>query len=129
MKNKYKYGKHFVVEMIPYNTQVIVSLGEDKETIIKTLYGYKCPKDVSQPIIDQLDESSSGYFLDFSNGFMLLAVKNYPINLKDFKTLVHEITHVSQATLEFAGIKISEETTEPLAYTTAYLYYEIMKKV
>ena len=129
MKSKIKYGQHFVVQMTPYITKVLVSLGEDKEIIIKTLCGYKCPKDLSQPIIDNLTETSSGYYIDFDNGFILLALNKYPINIKDFSTLVHEITHVVQATLEYAGIKICADTTEVLAYATGYLYHEIMKKI
>ena len=129
MRHKVKYGQHFVVPMIPYITKVLVSLGEDNETIVKLLCGYKCPKHLSQPIIDNLVETSTGYYVDFDNGFILLAMPKYPISIKDFSTLVHEVTHVAQATLAYAGIKVSVETTEVLAYATGYLYHEIMKKI
>ena len=120
---------HFLMKVPIYHVRLLVSFGEDAETIIKVLSNYHCPKSISQPIIEGYIEGAAGYYIDFNNTFYLLVTKNVPIILKDYSTLVHEITHVSQAILENAGIQIRMETTEPLAYLAGYLYEEICKKL
>lgn len=124
-----KKPKHFLVKLMPYTTKVLVSLGEDEETIVKTLNGYKCPKHMIIPLVGDLLATSKGFYVDFLNGFVLLCIKNYPVTIDDFATIVHEVTHVIQASLEYAGIQITEATTEVYAYLAGFLYKEILKKI
>ena len=44
----------------------------------------------------------------------------------DTSTIAHEMVHVALMVLEYRGIKITEENSEPMAYLVQYLMAQVM---
>lgn len=127
MKQK---SKNFIVPLVVYPFDVMVSLNQSDESLKKDLLKYyKSIEDVDYHFESYGEDNHLGTCIMLPNGQLLIKTKMYPVTNEDYAILVHEIFHAVCLVFHRIGIILTKETDEAWAYMIEYLTKEIYNKI
>lgn len=120
---------NFIIPLVIYPFDVMVSFGETNEEIDKHFKKYNLSADdISMATITS--RTVQGRTVMFSSNQTLIRLINYPKSFKDYGNLQHEIFHAVTFVMDRIGMKlVVEESDEAYAYLIDYLTVEIYKKI
>lgn len=119
-----KKSLNFIVELVVYPFDVMVSIGETDEEVKRKLKKYDVQWDES------LTMHGIGKFLINKENKSLIRLKHYPQLPMDYGTLQHEIFHAVTWILDRCGMKFKLGTSdEAYSYLVGYLTKEIYKRI
>lgn len=124
-----KKSLNFIVPLIIYPFDVMVSLGEKDDAVITRLKKTNVSEDELH-LIRMDDKSGQGRSVIFDCGATIIRLWNYPTYPEEFGSLAHEIFHAVTFVMYKIGqtleIRVSDES---YAYLIGYLTKEIYKKM
>ncbi len=121
MKSK---SKNFIIPLVVYPFDVMVSLGETDEQLKKALSKYNVEWETF------MECEGVGRFILTSKNQSIIRTKNYPKNPDDYGHLQHEIFHIVTHILGRIGMRfILLKSDEAYSYLVGYLTTEIYKKI
>ncbi len=127
MKTK---SKNFIIPLVVYPFDVMVSLNESNDSLKKNLLKYyKSIEDVDYHFDQYGEDEHLGYTIMLPNGQVIIKIKKYPVTNEDYAIVVHEIFHAVSLIFHRIGIKLTKESDEPWAYMIEYLTKEIYNKI
>lgn len=116
--------KNFVISLVVYPFDVMVSLGESDEELRRSL------KKVDTEWEDNMQCTGIGRFYMNDRNQSIIRLSVYPKSNEDYGTLSHEIFHAVTHILDRIGMRlILLKSDEAYAYLTGYLTTEIYKKI
>ena len=130
-----KKGKSFIIPLVIYPFDVMVSIGEDDTTFTRNLLKHlpeSCHKDIEEDnSICKLGSVTDGRCVNLPTGHQtIIRIKKYPTSCRDYGILSHEIFHAVSFILWRMGIPLEiEKTDEVYAYAIDYLTTEIYKRI
>jgi hypothetical protein len=123
---KNKKTVNFILPLIIYPFDVMVSMGETDEQLKKTIKRYS----VTEKELDEISLIGSGRYCLFECGASLLRTKTIPTSAFDFGVLQHEIFHATVSVLWKIGMKLEINVSdEAYAYLAGYLTEQIYKRI
>lgn len=117
--------KNFIIPLVIYPFDVMVSLGETDEELKKA---FKKHKQFEHEDYFK-HEMKYGRSSLLPNGNTVIRMKFYPANDYGFGSLAHEIFHTVMKVFDIVGIKWCDESDEAYAYCISYLTTEIYKRL
>ena len=128
MKKKTK-KLNFIIPLVIYPFDVMVSIGETHEELNKRLKRYDISLDQEES--DHFDRTSlQGRTILFPTGQTILRLKKVPETPFEYGVLAHEIFHAATFILHRVGIKLELQTSdEAYSYLIGYLTAEIYIKI
>lgn len=128
-----KKSLHFVLPLVIYPLDIIVSIGEDDATLRNKIKKYALPdntlKEMEQDVLN-LAIGTHGRTLITSCNRSVLRLIDYPKTDEDYGLLAHEIFHVVVFILDRVGMKlIVSDSDEAYAYLIQYITTEIHKRI
>ncbi len=120
---------NFIIPLIVYPFDVMVSFGESNKEIEKCLLKYKLTaNDIKLAIFTS--NSIQGRTVMFSSNQSLIRLRNIPKQSKDFGDLQHEIFHCISFIMLKIGMPLKiKKSDEAYAYLIGYLTTEIYKRL
>lgn len=122
-----KKSLNFIVSLIVYPFDVMVSLGETDKQITDKLkkIGITDKEELAAVVMKGI-----GRYCMFNNNSSLIRLWNYPEFAADYGTLAHEIFHAVTYILGETGMEFRLKTSdEAYSYLVGYLTTEIYKKL
>jgi len=126
---------NFVIPLVIYPFDIMVSIGETDEAFQKALRRHmppNCLRDLeTDPGILNLGNTTDGRTVNFPTGHQtVIRLKHYPDVVRWQGILSHEIFHACSFILWRMGIPLEiEKTDEIYAYTIDYVTTEIYKRL
>ena len=126
---------NFVIPLVIYPFDIMISIGETDEAFRKALMRHippNCLKDIeSDPDILNLGNTTDGRTVSYANGHQtVIRIKNYPDIVRWQGVLAHEVAHACFFILWRMGIPLEiGKTDEVYAYTVDYVTTEIYKRL
>lgn len=118
---------NFIVPLVIYPFEVMVSFGQTDEELLRVLDKFKI--DHSKNYLFS-SPSSGGTAKMFSSGQMLLRLRHLPGSTFDYGVLQHEIFHIVCFTMDRVGIHYDiEKSDEAFAYLIQFLTQQIYNKL
>lgn len=124
MKQK---SKNFIIPLVVYPFDVMVSLGETDVEVVNRLNKFGI--DTSDNSMWNFEENGIGRCIIFPTNQLLLRLAHYPISNEDFGTLQHEIFHAVHFLMRKLRMKLNMKNDEAYAYLIGYLTTEIYEKI
>jgi len=122
-----KKSLNFIIPLVVYPFDVMISFGETDQKLIATL---KRNGIVDEEELKLVLMSGMGRYCMFNNNSSLIRLWTYPEYAADYGTLAHEVFHATTYILDKIGmdftLKISDEA---YAYLIGYITTEIYKKL
>ena len=119
---------NFIISLIIYPYDVMVSIGETDKELKKKLKEYAIYE--SKDLYQYSSINNCAKAVCFKNGQCLIRITNKPITPIDFGNLQHEIFHVTTFIMERVGMKLKIEVSdEAYAYLIGYLTKMIYEKI
>ncbi len=117
--------KNFIISLDIYPFDVMVSVGEEDDTLFKRLRKLSISEDEFE--MTRFDtENGRGRYCLFKTGASLIRLKQEPKTPEQFGTLQHEIFHCASSILWRVGIKLKMKySDEAYAYLIGYLTEKI----
>lgn len=117
-------SKNFIIPLVIYPFDVMVSLGETDEELKSSL------KKVNTEWDDNMACVGKGRFYMTEQKQSIIRLSVYPKTNEDYGTLAHEIFHAVTHILNVVGMKLAFfKSDEAYAYLMGYLTTEIYKKI
>jgi hypothetical protein len=124
-----KKSLNFIVPLVIYPFDVMVSLGEKDEDVIKRLKKTNVQESEFH-LIEMDGKPGQGRAVIFDCGASIIRLWNYPTYAEDYGSLAHEIFHIVSFVMYKIGqpleVRVSDES---YAYLIGYLTKEIYKKI
>lgn len=130
MKRKLKSkGSNFIIPLVVYPFDVMISIGETNEDIDKRFKKYNLTaEDIS--LATFTSHTVQGRTVMFSSNQTLIRLRNFPKSPVDYGNLQHEIFHAVTFVMDRIGMVLKvEESDEAYAYLIGYLTREIYKRL
>lgn len=109
-----------------YNRDVMVHFGSKKE-LRKELLNYHKPH-VAEEIIKEINFDADGHTLyDSENGAFIVAMPSKPTTPKEIGTLIHELSHATNAIMEAIGVTLTESSEEAYTYCLGFLTRKVFE--
>lgn len=120
---------NFIIPLVVYPFDVMISIGETNEQIDKHLSKYNLtPEDVSLATITS--STVQGRTVMFSSNQTLIRLKDYPVTNRNWADLSHEIFHAVAFIMWKIGMPLEiNKSDEAYAYLISYISEEIYKKL
>jgi hypothetical protein len=121
-------ASNFIIDLVVYPFDVMVSIGEPDEVLFKKLK----KAGVGYEDIDGAKYENIGLarYCLFASGQSLIRLKKKPVTPNEYGTLQHEIFHTAASILWRIGAKLKIKTSdECYAYLIGYLTEEIYKRL
>lgn len=121
-------SKNFIIELVVYPLDIMVSVGESDNTLFAKLKKF----DVAEKDLKSAKYDSNGQarFCLFTGGQSLIRICKTPKTPEDYGDLQHEIFHAVSCILDRIGMKlVILKSDEAYAYLTGYLVTEIYKRL
>ncbi|HQV54299.1 MAG TPA: hypothetical protein PLX17_02240 [Chitinophagaceae bacterium] len=120
---------NFIIPLVIYPFDVMVSFGETNEEIDKHFKKYNLSADdISMATITS--KTVQGRTVMFSTNQTLIRLVKFTGTPKDYGNLQHEIFHAVTFVMDRIGMKlVVEESDEAYSYLIDYLTVEIYKKI
>lgn len=121
-----KLPLNFIIPLVVYPFDVMVSIGEDDKSLFKKLKKYGV--DIT---MDELSHSATarGRTIMFAGNQTLIRLYNRTVTPNWHGNLSHEVFHAVQFIFERIGSKLTYESSEGYAYLIDYITKEIYKRV
>lgn len=121
-------NKNFIIPLVIYPFDLMVSIGESDQKLEKTLSGFLEPDDV---IISRWNtDTQKGRYCRFSNNSSLLRLRRMPETPEDFGVLAHEVFHSVTHIMDMVGMKLKLMVSdEAYSYLVGFITEEIYKKI
>lgn len=119
-------SKNFIIPLVVYPFQVMVSIGEPDDVLKKKLISHGV--DMSQIILTH-SETQRGRCIIFGGNQTLIRMYKPVKTAEDYGSLQHEIFHATEFILERIGMTLCKKSDEAYAYLIGYLTTEIYKKL
>lgn len=128
---------NFILDVPPYPAQIMVSINQSNEKLIRAVKKWKIiDKRSCLTFVEAIEEEKGtgkdlgGMIHDLTGtGIMILRVYR-PIKSPESRgNLAHEIFHIAEKVADFVGIKHCSGSSEAFAYIISYLTEEIYKKI
>lgn len=117
-------SKNFIIPLVVYPFDVMVSLGQTDYELKKALKKFNCEWD------DNMICAGAGRFYLNNNNQALIRIWNYPETNEDCGTLSHEIFHIVTHILNRIGMQFKLGTSdEAYSYLVGFLTKEIYNKI
>lgn len=135
MKPRNKKGLNFIISLVIYPFDIMVSIGEsdvDFEKALRKHMPSNCLKDLEgNDGILILGTSTSGRTINYPTGHQtVIRLKDYPLGERGNGILAHEIFHACSFILWRMGINLEiEKTDEVYAYLIDYVTTECYSKI
>lgn len=122
-------GSYFIIPLIVYPFDVMVSIDETDKVLLKRLIKYGNTETECQPLFRMSNTCRGRYFLLPSNQSVIrLIQEDNKYNI--LETISHEIFHAVTYIMNTLGGKLKLAVSdEPYAYLTGYLTKEICKRL
>lgn len=118
-------SKNFLVKLVIYPFDVMVSLGETDKELKKSLNKYE-DAEWDEDMICYGD----GRAIITENNHSIIRLKKYPVTNEDYSYLQHEIFHIVTFIMDRIGVKFKLLTSdETYAYLIQFLTKEIYNKI
>lgn len=115
-----------IISIELYNRDVMVHFGSRKE-LHKELLNYHKP-DITKEIVNQINFESDGYTLyDSENGAFIVYMPKKPSTPKEIGTLVHELSHATNAIMEAIGVTLTESSEEAYTYCLGFITRKVFE--
>jgi hypothetical protein len=120
--------KNFIVPLVVYPFDVMVSLGETDKELFDKLRKKGISEDELQEVV--LKRTTLARYCLFDCGASLIRMRNIPKTNSEYGHLQHEIFHAVSSILWSIGMKLEIKTSdEAYAYLIGYLTQEIYKMI
>ena len=113
---KYKMKKKLILQ--PFNFEYYI--------ISETLDN--CIKIAEKENLKEIDNTTSATLYESEKGYMTILFNKDSIKPDTRITIIHESVHLAVSLLNYAGVPLSIENDEILAYTISHIAKEIYKK-
>lgn len=115
---------NFIVPLVIYPFDVMVSVGQSDDELKESLSKFNCEWDESMSYI------GNGRFIINENNQSIIRLANYPETYFELGVLAHEIFHCVTHVLNRIGMKfILYKSDEAYSYLIGYLTEEIYNKL
>lgn len=121
-------AKTFIVDIAVYDRQVLVSVGQTREQLNRTIQKY-FPKQRIKGVKYHLLKNEDAWHAPLQYGNGLIILSQYDFNVDTVSTVVHEAVHIASKMLHYVGVALSEDSEETFAYTIDYLTREILTQL
>lgn len=121
--------KNFIIPLVVYPFDVMVSLNQSEDDLRKCLKKHKniTEEDVETYFNDK--SPISGRATMFKSGAVLIRMMNYPVTNNDYGNIVHEVFHAVCFVFKRINLKLSPKSDEAWAYLIDYLTKEIYNRL
>lgn len=125
---KYK-GQFFIIPLVVYPFDVMISIDESDEVLLKRLLSYGEPKEDCEGLLN-LPETTRGRCVILPSNRTVIRLKTQPKRHEMMSVISHEVFHATTFILERIGMKMEVMVSdEAYAYLIGYLTNEIVKKI
>lgn len=107
-----------------YERDLMVHFGkkEDLKKRLSKMFGDK----YSSEVVSLISDEDRGKSILLDGGQMILFMPKVPKNVFDLSVLAHEIFHITDYTMEKAGIRLTESSDEAYSYLIQFLTKKIL---
>jgi len=119
-------SKNFIIPLVVYPFDVMVSIGETDKELKKQLEKNNCKWD---DLLQIPEITGTGRCLQMETGQTVIRLKSFKKTADSYGTLQHEIFHAVQFLMKRLEMKLSMKNCEAYAYLIQYLTVEIYKKL
>ncbi len=121
--------KNFIIPLIVFPFDVMVSIGETDADLFKKLKRHGI-EDTDFEVAQYTDDSCMGRYALFPGNQTLIRIRKSPKTPEEYGTLQHEIFHAVSCILDRMGMElVILKSDEAYGYLTGYLTEEIYKKL
>jgi hypothetical protein len=124
MKKQNKKGYSFLVKYAIYPFDVLVSISQTDDEVIKLLKK-KLPDDQHYEIPTVFENNSIARTIMFSGGQTFMRFNARP----GYGLIAHEVFHAAHFLFDKINIKLSNDSDEAWTYLIQYLTYSITSKI
>jgi hypothetical protein len=117
---------NFIIPLVVYPLDVMISMGETDEQLGKILGKYINEDEVHWK---WSNETATGRFCLFSTNQGLIRLRGIPKSPEEYASLQHEIFHYVMHILGRIGMKWTAKSDEAYAYLIQYLTKEIYNRI
>lgn len=115
-----------IINIDLYNRDVMVHFGSKKE-LHKELHNYHKP-DAVKEIVNAINFDADGFTLcNSDNGAYIVYMPKQPSTPSEIGTLIHELSHATNAIMEAIGITLTESSEEAYAYCLGFLTRKVFE--
>lgn len=122
-------NKNFVIPLIVYPFDVMVSFGQTDDELLKTLSKSLTDDEIKDKKLWSIEKNGDGRTVLFGSGQTLIRMPKVPKSVKEYGTLQHEIFHATEFILSHIGMSLCKKSDEAYAYLIGYLTTEIYKRI
>lgn len=113
--------KHFVIDLIIYPMDIVISIGETEETIIKNFPGF-----TAEHI--KLEESDKARTY-LENDRILIRFRGIPNTPEERGDEAHEVFHAVCYAMQYIGVSFTAKGAEAYSYLIDYVTTELEKNI
>jgi hypothetical protein len=122
-------GSYFIIKLVVYPFDVMVSIDEDDQTLLKRLLKHGNTEDDCCDLLN-LDDTVRGRCVMLSSNQTVIRLKKQSIACDTMSMISHEVFHATTFILERIGMKMEVLVSdEAYAYIIGFLTREICKKL
>jgi hypothetical protein len=122
-----KKSLNFIIDLVVYPFQVMVSISESDESLFAKLK--KVGVDISDTNLHVYSDTQRGRCIMFKENQTLIRMYELRDTPAWYGHLAHEIFHAVEFLMDRIGMKLTNESDEAYAYLISYLTEEIYKKL
>lgn len=113
-----------IISIDIYDRDVMVHFGEKKylKAKLSKIFG----NEQASEIVSTISGKEKGKSLLLPGGQMVLYMPDFPKDIKGISILAHEIFHITNFTLEEAGINLTSDSDEAYSYLIEFLTKKIL---
>jgi hypothetical protein len=120
--------KNFIIPLVVFPFDVMVSIGQDSDSLFKELIKRGVPENDVQ--MAEYENIGTARYCLFSTGQSLIRIKKKPQTPKEYGHLHHEIFHTVASIMWRIGMKLEITVSdETYAYLIQYLTEQIYSKL
>lgn len=127
-------GKNFIIDVVPYPVEVMVSYCQTNDELIKNVKKWKCGEREQWKFIESIEDDTDPRDVGLihhieGTGFIIIRLFK-PVKTPDQRgTLAHEVFHAAERTAHQIGLIHCEQSSEAFAYLIQFLTIQIYKKL
>lgn len=117
-------GKNFIVSYQVYPFDVLVSISQSDDEVVRILKGLGVDVD-----LECIRLKGIGKCTMLESGKTIIRLKHYPNTPVGKSTLAHEVYHAVCFLMDHIGMRMSSDSEEAYAYLIGYLTEKIYEKL
>jgi hypothetical protein len=124
-----KIGKYFIIKLVVYPFDVMVSIDESDEVLLKRLEKYGNSPDDCMELMD-LSDTVRGRAIMLPSNQSVIRFKTISDKSELLSCISHEVFHITTFIMDRVGIKFELMVSdEAYAYLHGFIFLQICKKV